>query len=109
MFIVRPEIDILNEVKELAEAMIGKQIHILFIPRRTYECDNFIFEPLNNMKIDKENVAHINMELIPLENDMLSMELPNNFARHMLEDDDTYKIYVQYSIHKLEAVYGKIK
>jgi len=49
------------------------------------------------------------MDLIPLEDYLLSLELPNNFAHHMLQDDDTYKVYVQYSIHRLEAVYGKIE
>tara|TARA_B110000285_G_C15098654_1_gene603618 strand:+ start:567 stop:1271 length:705 start_codon:yes stop_codon:yes gene_type:complete len=49
------------------------------------------------------------MDLIPLEDDLLSLELPDNFAHHMLQDDDTYKVYVQYSIHRLEAVYGKIE
>ena len=49
------------------------------------------------------------MDLIPLEDDMLSMELPNNFAHHMLQDDDTYKVYVQYSLHRLESVYGRIE
>jgi len=27
---------------------------------------------------------------------------------HTLDCDDTYKIYTQFAIHKLEAVYGKI-
>lgn len=49
------------------------------------------------------------MDLIPLEEDMLSLELPDNFKHHMLQDDDTYKVYVQYSLHRLEAVYGKIE
>ena len=49
------------------------------------------------------------MDLIPLEDDLLSLELPDNFAHHMLQDDDTYKVYVQYSINRLEAVYGKIE
>jgi len=49
------------------------------------------------------------MDLIPLEEDLLSLELNGNFANHLLQDDDTYKVYVQYSIHRLEAVYGKIE
>ena len=49
------------------------------------------------------------MDLVPLEEDMLSLELPNNFKHHMLQDDDTYKVYVQYSIHRLESIYGKIE
>ena len=27
---------------------------------------------------------------------------------HMMDCDDTYKIYTQFAIHKLEAIYGKI-
>jgi len=49
------------------------------------------------------------MDLIPLEDDMLSLELNDNFANHLLQDDDTYKVYVQNSIHRLESVYGKIE
>lgn len=43
---------------------------------------------------NEEKISQINMDLIPLEEDLLSLELPNNFAHHMLQDDDTYKIYV---------------
>lgn len=49
------------------------------------------------------------MDLIPLEDDLLSLELDDNFAHHLLQDDDTYKVYVQYSLHRLEAVYGRIE
>ena len=44
-----------------------------------------------------------------LEDDLLSLELPDNFAHYMLQDDDTYKIYVQKSIVRLETVFGPIK
>lgn len=49
------------------------------------------------------------MDLIPLEDDLLSLELDDNFAHHLLQDDDSYKVYVQYSIHRLEAVFGRIE
>lgn len=49
------------------------------------------------------------MDLIPLEDDLLSLELDDNFTHHMLQDDDTYKVYVQYSLHRLEAVFGHIE
>jgi hypothetical protein len=34
------------------------------------------------------------MDLIPLEEDLLSLELTDNFAHYMLGDDDSYKVYV---------------
>jgi hypothetical protein len=49
------------------------------------------------------------MDLIPLEEDVLSLELADNFSHYMLQDDDSYKIYVQTSINRLESVFGNIK
>lgn len=34
------------------------------------------------------------MDLVPLEEDVLSLELADNFAHYMLGDDDSYKTYV---------------
>jgi len=49
------------------------------------------------------------MDLVPLEDDLLSLELPNSFAHYCLGDDDSYKIYIQNSINRLESVFGAIK
>jgi hypothetical protein len=49
------------------------------------------------------------MDLIPLEEDVLSLELADNFSHYMLQDDDSYKIYVQTSINRLESVFGNTK
>ena len=49
------------------------------------------------------------MDLIPLEEDLLSLELNDNFAHYLLQDDDTYKVYVHNSINRIETVYGQIK
>ena len=71
--------------------MEEKEVHILFVPRRTIECDEKLFEA--NM-FNEDRVSQIIMDLIPLEDDMLSLELNDNFASHLLQDDDTYKVYV---------------
>ena len=44
-----------------------------------------------------------------LEDDLLSLELPHDFRHFLLADDDTYQVYVQNSINRLETIYGKIK
>lgn len=49
------------------------------------------------------------MDLIPLEDDLLSLELNGNFAHYMLQDDDAYKVYVKDSINRIEAVFGPMK
>jgi hypothetical protein len=40
---------------------------------------------------------------------LLSLELPNDFSHFLLRDDDTYKVYVQNSINRIETVFGNIK
>lgn len=42
----------------------------------------------------EERTSQIAMDLIPMEEDVLSLELADNFAHYMLSDDDSYKIYV---------------
>ena len=98
MFVVRPEVEILEHVNTVLKSdnQKDRDVHILFIPRRTYECDKYMFKNIyvHSDIIDKEKVAHINMDLIQLETDLVSLELPQNFAHFMLKDDDTYKVYV---------------
>lgn len=57
----------------------------------------------------EDRINQIAMDLIPLEEDLLSLELADNFAHYMLGDDDSYKIFVQTSINRLESVFGQIK
>lgn len=57
----------------------------------------------------EEKVSQIAVDLIPLEEDLLSLELQNNFANYLLEDDDSYKVYVQNSLARFETVFGPIK
>jgi hypothetical protein len=109
IFAVRPDIDVIKQIiyqRDNWKKSDDKDIYILFVPRRTIECDELLNE---NKLFQEDRISQINMDLVPLEDDMLSLELPNNFAHHMMQDDDTYKVYVQYSINRLEAVYGKIE
>lgn len=82
-----------------------REMFILFVPRRTIECDEMLTE---HKMFNEANISQINMDLVPLDDDLLSLEQPDNFLHHMLQDDDTYKVYAQCSIHRLESVYGKI-
>ena len=81
---MRPDIDTINKIiyqKEHCKKADDKEIYILFVPRRTIECDELLFE--NNL-FQEDKISQINMDLIPLEDDLLSLELPDNFAHHML-------------------------
>ncbi len=76
-----------------------KEVYILYVPRRTIECDE---ELEKNGLYEEDRIKQISMDLIPLEDDVLSLEMTDNFAHYMLGDDDSYKIYVQNSISRIE-------
>lgn len=53
-----------------------------------------------------DRVFYVALDLISIEHDLMSLELPENFAHHLLRDDDTYKVYVQSSVKRIESVFG---
>ena len=77
----------------------------MFVPRRTIECD----ELLARHGLLEGKIHHLNIDLVQLDEDLLSLELPTSFENFILNDDDTFKIYVQSSLQRLETLYGKIK
>ncbi len=76
------------------------------MPRRTIECDE---ELEKHGLYEEERIKQIVIDLIPLEEDVLSLEMNDNFAHYLLGDDDTYKVNVLNSINRLESVFGQIK
>lgn len=107
VYITRPDLEsiqkIIMQMRLQPEAITS---YILFVPRRTIECDELL--ELNGL-LNEERIAHLSLDLLQLDEDLLSMELPRSFANHLLDDDDSYKIYVQSSLQRIETVYGKIK
>lgn len=66
-------------------------VHFIFVPRRTIECDELLSK---NRMLLPDKIHHLQVDLLPLEDDLLSLELQDNFARNLLQDDTSYKIYV---------------
>lgn len=89
---VRPELEVIRTViYQKKNFKQEKEVYILYVPRRTIECD----EELEKAGLyDEERIKNISLDLIPLEDDLLSLELVDNFAHYMLGDDDSYKVYV---------------
>ncbi len=107
VFVLRPTLANVREViSQMRRWKEEKSYHLLFIPRRTIECDELLEE---EHKFREDRVSQIALDLIPLEDDILSLELPDSFSHQLLQDDDTYKVYVQNSIQRLETVFGPIK
>ena len=88
--------------------------HILFVPHRTIECDELILENKDRVEeyikprkwLVEDRIQNFALDLLMLEDDLLSLELPDDFRHFMLADDDTYQVYVANSINRLETVFG---
>ena len=120
VYIIRPELDsvqaVINQLMQQNPADV-EAAHILFVPRRTIECDELILE--NKEKIERyikprkwlveDRIQNFAVDLVMLEEDLLSLELPDDFRHFMLADDDTYQVYVGNSINRIETVFGQIK
>jgi len=80
------------------------------MPRRTIECDEMLEQARQKgLKLNPERIYKVSLDLILLEDDLLSLEMPDSFKSLLLGDDDTYKIYVRNSLMRIEKVMGKIK
>ena len=104
---LRPELDsvqtMINQIRLQPPEIVN---YIVFLPRRTIECDELL--EINGLLIE-DRIHHFALDLLQLDEDLLSMELPRSFANCLLDDDDTQKIYVQSSLQRIETVFGKIK
>ena len=84
---------------------VRKDYTIIFSPRRTITCK----EALENEGIYAScNLKDLNFDLIPLEKDLLSLEMNDCFKRMFVDSDLTTFNYVVESIERLELVYGRI-
>ena len=80
--------------------------HIIFIPRITGECYNFI----NNSKYkDYFNTHILNIDIYQLDNEILSLENQNAFRDIYLENNLNSISSLCRAIIKYETVFGKIK
>ena len=74
MFIVRPDIEQIKKIiyqKDRWNSKNEKDLYILFVPRRTIECDELLHK---NTMFNEEKISQINMDLVPLDDDLLSLE-----------------------------------
>lgn len=88
-------------LKQEPQAIESAQI--LFVPRRTIECDEYILKckPMIEERINgdrgskrswqiEDRIQQFSIDLFLLEEDLLSLELPDDFRHFLLADDDTY-------------------
>ena len=79
---------------------------IIFIPSETYELIEFLSDNDLNYRF---NIYNFNIDLIPIDNDLISLEKDDNFRRIYLNKEISPINDFTNSFIKLEACFGKVK
>jgi len=84
---------------------LHKEYYVVFVPRRTMICER-VLEELG-VYADVQ-IREYHLELIPFDDDLLSLELDTSYKECFLELDRTSLYYVAKSIMKLQSMFGII-
>jgi hypothetical protein len=101
-----PKNNIINKNEEIKEEEIKKDFHIIFVPKITNECNNFI---KNSEFPERYHVYNFNMDIFPLDYDLMSLEDYTSFYDLYVEQNLNCISILTRAIIKYESIFGKIK
>ena len=84
-----------------------KEFHIIFIPKVTNECNQFMKECVHNYNFN--HIYNLNMDIFPLDYDLLSLENESTFYDLFISQNLNILSVLVRAIIKYENIYGKIK
>lgn len=109
MYLVRPTISnaklIADQIKADKKFGKTKRYKVLYVPRRLFVCDMIMEEEgvYEELYYDEFKV-----ELFPLDEDILSLELPDFFRSFFLDGDQSWIQTIATSIVNLQSIFGTI-
>jgi len=109
IYICRPHVkfvrNIAEQIRDHKSAGQGNKTYsIIFVPRRTLLCERAIDE------FDIQNVStwEYHLDLVPFDDDVLSMELSTVYKECCLDGDRTTLLYIARALIKLQSLFGII-
>ena len=106
IILCQPSHEIVDKAVEFSLILNKTDFYFIFIPEENYEIINFLTGPgLRN----RFTVNSFNLDLIPIDNDLVSMEREGSFRQIYLDNDITPIADFVDSFIKLELCFGKIK
>ncbi|XP_014663924.1 PREDICTED: vacuolar protein sorting-associated protein 33B-like isoform X2 [Priapulus caudatus] len=109
LYLVRPDIETVKQIAEhiAADKTAGKErvYRIILVPRKTFLCENLL---------EQEGVhGYVTLDqycpnFLPLDSDLLSLEMPGFFRSFFLDGDQTYVHTVADALINLQSVFGTI-
>ena len=106
LFICQPIQEILDIIIQLSIILNYTEFNIIFIPGETYDIIDFLSD---NDLDSRFNIYSFNIDLIPLDNDLITLGKEDTIKQIYLNKDITPINDFVNSFIKLEACFGKIK
>ena len=109
VYLVRPKPELMRHIaahiKSHQERGIRKEYAVYFVPRRTMLCER----ALEEMGVYGDvSVGEYPLDLVPFDDDVLSMQMASCYKECYLDGDRTCLFYLAKSLMKLQALYGLI-
>ena len=106
LYIIPPSIDHLKIIEKHTIINSKIEFHIIFIPKITIECSNFIEESKNKSFY---HIHNLNIDMFALDYDIISLEDYSSFKNIYANDNFECLSALKRVIYKFEAAFGKIK
>ena len=112
IFIARPKADLVKQIAHQIRSVLsqglsrGKTFAVYFVPCPNFICTQILREW--HVYEDLATIGAMDIDLIPIDEDVLSLELDTSFKDCYLVDDTSVLVDVAKSIMKLQKLYGCI-
>ena len=111
IFIIRPDKEIFNVIVEIhlmLKALKGGNCTetLIFIPKENYDIIEYMS---TNSMLAEFTIENFNIDLIPIDTDLFSMEKENNIQEIYLDKNYSCISELANAVVKLETCFGKIK
>ncbi|KAF8336635.1 Sec1-like protein [Cantharellus anzutake] len=107
VYLCRPEIKwmkmIADQIKQSNASSTSHSYNIVLVPRRTVLCDRILEE---EGVLGEVNISSYKLEFIPLEDDLISLELDRVWREIYLDGDESSIFYASQSLMTIQQAYG---
>lgn len=111
IFITRPHVDMMDLIaqniqREEESPGFEKEFHIFFVPSKSFQCK----QKLEELGVANAltSIEEFRMDMIPLDCDVLSMELPYSLVDCLIHEDHSSLYFVARALNGLQKQFGAI-
>jgi len=100
-----PTVQNMHKITKIIRNNMDKCVYLIFLPRKTFACKEALQS--NGIYNSITSFHDFNFDLIPLDYDLLSLEILDASRQLYLEVDTTSLILIAESIQRLQLVFGR--